>query len=296
VENIEGKLARQGTDLGQARRAVIIRVEDVQGALPSGTVLIEYVRYSHYLGKSKFESHYGAVVLSADARPRWVALGNARDIEATLKRYQRLVRKASDEEIAAILRKAYNAVWEPVEQAFPAGANRVTVSPDGELNFLSFATLLDPERDFVAEKYLIQYVTSGRDLLREPQPTLSKQVIVMANPKFDRVIQPASGDPPSEDSGVLRGAEKRDIEDLSFEELGGTEKESAQLSEWECSRGVSKSPARLAGQAQERTRGSECRESGRAFHYEFAGKALRACIAHKSLWICERCSRLTALR
>ena len=28
---------------------------------------------------------------------------------------------------------------------------------------------------------------------------------------------------------MLRGAEKRDIEDLSFEELGGTQKESAQL-------------------------------------------------------------------
>ena len=126
-------------------------------------------------------------------------------------------------------RRFHNEVWEPVEQAFPVDTNRVIVSPDGELNFLSFATLLDPEKGFVAEKYLIQYVTSGRDLLREPQPTLSKQVIVMANPKFDRDIQLASGDPPSEDSGVLRGAEKRDIEDLSFEELGGTEKESAQL-------------------------------------------------------------------
>jgi tetratricopeptide (TPR) repeat protein len=229
VENIEGKLARQGTDLGQARRALSIRVEDVKGALPNDTVLVEYVRYSHYLGKSKFESHYGAIVLSAVAPPRWVALGNARNIEATLKRYQRLVRKASDDEIAAILRKVYNEVWEPVEQTFPTGTNRVVVSPDGELNFLSFATLLDPEKGFVAEKYLIQYVTSGRDLLREPQPTLSKQVIVMANPKFDRDIQLARDDPPSEDSSVLRGAEKRDIEDLSFEELEGTEKESAQL-------------------------------------------------------------------
>ena len=117
----------------------------------------------------------------------------------------------------------------PVEQTFPIDTNRVIVSPDGELNFLSFATLLDPEKGFVAEKYLIQYVTSGRDLLRGLQPTLSKQVIVMANPKFDRHIQLAIDDPPSEDSSVLRGAEKRDIEDLNFEELGGTEKESAQL-------------------------------------------------------------------
>jgi hypothetical protein len=98
------------------------------------------------------------------------------------------------------------------------------VSPDGELNFLSFATLLDPEQRFVAEKYSINYVTSGRDLLRVPQPALSKQVIVMADPKFNRQIPLANHDLPSEDSGMLRGTEKRDIEDLVFEELGGNPK------------------------------------------------------------------------
>ena len=127
--------------------------------------------------------------------------------------------------MAAILGKLYAEVWEPVEQAFPVHTKRAIVSPDGELNFLSFATLLDPEQRFVAEKYSINYVTSGRDLLRVPQPALSKQVIIMADPKFNREIPLANHDLPSEDSGMLRGTEKRDIEDLVFEELGGTRKE-----------------------------------------------------------------------
>ena len=233
VENIEGKLARQGTDLGQARRALTATVEQVQAALPHDMLLVEYVRYSHYLGKSKYELRYGAVVLSADAPPRWATLGSAKEIEATLKRYQRLVRNAGDEEMTAILQKIYNEVWKPVEQLFPIHTNRVIVSPDGQLNFLSFATLLDAEKGFVAEKYSIQYVTSGRDLLREPQSTSSKQVIVMANPKFDGDLNPntqmAKSDLPIEGSGVLRGTEKRDVEDLSFEDLGGTQQESDQL-------------------------------------------------------------------
>ena len=233
VENIEGKLARQGTDLGQARRALTATVEQVQAALPHDMLLVEYVRYSHYLGKSKYELRYGAVVLSADAPPRWATLGSAKEIEATLKRYQRLVRNAGDEEMTAILQKIYNEVWKPVEQLFPIHTNRVIVSPDGQLNFLSFATLLDAEKGFVAEKYSIQYVTSGRDLLRESQSTSSKQVIVMANPKFDGDlnlnIQMAKSELPIEGSGVLRGTEKRDVEDLSFEDLGGTQQESDQL-------------------------------------------------------------------
>ena len=60
MENIEGKLARQITDLGQARRALAVTVEQVQAAIPNDTVLVEYVRYGHYLGKSKVESRYGS--------------------------------------------------------------------------------------------------------------------------------------------------------------------------------------------------------------------------------------------
>jgi hypothetical protein len=89
------KLAQRLTDFGQARRALTVTVEQVQAALPKNAVLVEYVRCQHYLAKSRFALRYGAVVFSADSPPRWVTLGSARDIEASLRRYQRLVRKAT---------------------------------------------------------------------------------------------------------------------------------------------------------------------------------------------------------
>jgi len=205
VEEIEDKLARQCTNIGQARRALTITVQQVQAAIPNDAVLVEYVRYIRFLGRGKYEPCYGAILLSAAAPPFWVTLGSANEIEATVNQYQRLVRNAGDDEMAAILGKLYNDVWEPVERMFPVPTNRVIISPDGQLNFLSFATLLNPDKGFVAEKYSIQYVTSGRDLLREPQPTQNKQVLVMANPKFDTDIQLASSDVPTEGAGILRG-------------------------------------------------------------------------------------------
>src|SRR5260370_151759 len=42
-ENIEGKLARQGTDLGQAMRALALTDEQLQVALPNDTALVEYL-------------------------------------------------------------------------------------------------------------------------------------------------------------------------------------------------------------------------------------------------------------
>jgi tetratricopeptide (TPR) repeat protein len=118
VEGIQDKLVRRFTDVGQARRALAVTVEQVQAAIPKNAVLIEYVRYQHYLGKSKFELRYGAVVLSADALPRWVTLGSAQEIEASLKRYQRLVREAGDGEMAAILREVYKEVWNQSNKHF----------------------------------------------------------------------------------------------------------------------------------------------------------------------------------
>ena len=77
------------------------------------------MRYTHYLGKSKCEFRYGAVVFSTDAPPRWVTLGSAKGIEAALKRYQALVHNPGDEvEMEAILQRLYTEAWEPVEQAF----------------------------------------------------------------------------------------------------------------------------------------------------------------------------------
>ena len=232
VENIEGKLARQITDLGQARRSLAVTVEQVQAAIPNDAVLVEYVRYGHYLGKSKGESRYAAVLLSPGSSPHWFTLGSAKEIEAALRRYQVLVRTSSaEDELEALLQKLYDEVWEPIQRALPDGVKTVIISPDGQLNFLSFATLLDGDKRFVAEKYSIRYVASGRDLLRELKPTQNHQVVVLANPKFDRNLnaQIAKSDLPTEGSGVLRGTEKRDFEDMSFGDLGGTQQESDQL-------------------------------------------------------------------
>ncbi|MBV8414285.1 MAG: CHAT domain-containing protein, partial [Verrucomicrobia bacterium] len=240
VENIESKLARQIIDLGQARRSLTITVEQLAAAIPNDAVLVEYVRYGRYLGNSKGEPSYAAVVLSASTPARWIALGNAQEIETAVRRYQVSVRASggADDELQELLRKLYNSLWAPVQQAFPERIKTVIVSPDGELNFLSFATLLDEQKHFVAEKYSIQYSASGRDLLREASPSQNRQVMVFANPRFDKdlSIQIAKSDLPSEGSGALRGTEKRDFEDLSFQELTGTQQESdrllAQFNEW----------------------------------------------------------------
>src|SRR5262249_24566112 len=154
--------------------------------LPAGTVLVEFVRYQHYLGKSKFEPRYGAVVLGQSGDPTWFSLGSAEETETKIRHLQKAVRmRVSDVKIAAVLRALHRQVWTPIAAALPSGTTTVILSPDAQLNFVSFAALLGPDDRFIASDYSLRYVASGRDLLRAPAPPpATPQLIVFANPDF----------------------------------------------------------------------------------------------------------------
>jgi len=240
VERLEGELAQSVAGLGRARRALSVSVGQVQAVLPQNGALIEYVRYKHYLGQGRSEWRYGAVVLSAAGDPLWVPLGPAEELEKLVASYQKSVRGETDKNtLETDLRALHNRLWLPVERVLPPPCRRVILSPDGALNFVSFATLVDSEGHFLAERYDLQYVASGRDLLREvPQPPSDHPTaVVFANPDLFRAQSlpsaPADGESVAVAAarGSLRGTEKRDIQDLNFDPLPGTQQECDRLKE-----------------------------------------------------------------
>ena len=234
VEQFESQLAQHVAGLGQARHALAVSLEQVQPTIPGDGALIEYLRYRYYLGKNQWEERYGAILLLSTGAPLWIPLGEANEIEHLARRYGILVRGSPPEdELSTNLQALYAALWTPIEQALPGQTKRIIISPDGQLNFISFATLLSKEGQFLAQKYSVQYVASGRDLLRPSKPTTAKEVVLFANPDFDLTSTKmlAKVDERSSDGGskLIRGNEKREIEDWSFESLDGTQKESDAL-------------------------------------------------------------------
>src|SRR3984893_15434265 len=130
--------------MGQARHALGVSLEQVQPTIPNDGALIEYLRYPDYLGKGNWEQHNVAIVLSSQGAPLWIPLGKANEIETLVQRYGTLVRGRSPEEgeLSANLQALYEALWAPIGQALPSQTKRIIISPDGQLNFISFATLL----------------------------------------------------------------------------------------------------------------------------------------------------------
>ncbi len=236
VELLEGDLARHAAGLGRARRALSVTVPQVQAALPEGAVLVEFLRHRFYLGQGRFEDRYGAVLLPREGSPRWVVLGRAEDIDRQVRAVVqgsagrlRAVRletpgPSSDEILQDQLRALFDALWAPLEKGFPAGTTMVLLSPDGELSFLSWVTLLTPQGQFLAERYDVRFVSSGRDLLEEVEESASSPSMALGDAAFTAPLPPMSG----ENRG-LPSAERRELQDLGFFPLPGTNAELASV-------------------------------------------------------------------
>ena len=92
-QQLEADLAGKGIGSGETRRALGTDVSDVRDAMPDGAALIEYIAYNHYTGRLTSEPAYGAVILTRDAPPQWVALGPAAEIDARVRLAQKHMRK-----------------------------------------------------------------------------------------------------------------------------------------------------------------------------------------------------------
>src|ERR1019366_10734113 len=181
------------------------------------------------LGGNKWEVRYGAAVVVPSGEPKWICLGVAADIERDIKTCQQALRlKADEKELAANLQTLYRQLWSPVETNLPAGTTTIILGPDALLNFISFATLLAPDGQFLGQKYSLRYVASGRDLLPEIKPAPGLEMLVYANPDFSgkgAVVSTGS----TNNLVVMRSLERRDLQSLYPPALPGAAKESAAL-------------------------------------------------------------------
>ena len=178
---LESVLAGLGADMGQPRRALQVTVAQIQKTLPPTTVLVDFVQYQS-LSRESAETHYGAIVLSRDGLD-WVSLGPAEAIEALVRRYRRGVRRGNGANLA-VLQKLHRVLWQPLQSKLPAELDSVVLSPDGALNFVSFATLVSDKQKFLAEEYTLSYVASARDLLRTGRADKARQALLLGDPSF----------------------------------------------------------------------------------------------------------------
>jgi CHAT domain-containing protein/Tfp pilus assembly protein PilF len=193
AEKFEAEISRRS---GEFRaRSLPITLEAVQAAIPNDAALIEFASYRPFNpGAAKDDEAYGgpryvAYVLRGQGEIQWKELGEAKAIGNAIARLREALRDPKRQDVKNLARIVDQKVFQPLRPLL-GNMTRLLVSPEGELNLIPFAALVDERMRYVVERYSISSLASGRDLLRLQVPRQSKDgPLVVAAPNFGKRSQ-----------------------------------------------------------------------------------------------------------
>ena len=193
-ELVEASIGRSSEELRAALQPVDI--DSVRRALPPDTALVEFVKFIAFNLEQKkaIGEQYAAYILRPESStPQMVSLGEASTIDASVATWRTALSDPRTKNVGDLGRSLDEKVMRPVRRVL-GRVRHVFVSPDGTLNLIPFAALVDENKRYLAENYLITYLTGGRDLLRLQPVSNDKatNVVIVADPRFDLATVPAT--------------------------------------------------------------------------------------------------------
>jgi CHAT domain-containing protein/Tfp pilus assembly protein PilF len=190
VEELEEELSSRSAAF--RRQSQPITFFTVRAALPTDSALIEFALFAPLDPKTEKSKppRYLAYLLLAQGQPKWVDLGEAALIDRAVDAWRAALRNPKRGDVRRLARAVDQRVMQPVRSLLdqlPGEKRRLLIAPDGSLNLIPFAALVDERDRYLIERYSISYLTSGRDLLRLQTSEPSREApLVMANPDFGR--------------------------------------------------------------------------------------------------------------
>ena len=190
VNQQQAKLGRQVQQLGPSSRPV--SPEQVIEALETASVFVDVLVYrppNTPPEKKRWQAeHLLALVVANQPKDaiRLVRLGALAPIRQAIEHYRTHLRRAQPLTAQAKVqgRQVYDALWAPL-LPYLNGKQRVYLAPDGVLNLLPFASLIDDKGDYVIENYELIMLSSGRDLVLPPLRAKVTDPVVLAAPLYD---------------------------------------------------------------------------------------------------------------
>jgi CHAT domain-containing protein/tetratricopeptide (TPR) repeat protein len=196
-------------------------VNAVAAKLPKNSALIEVVWAQPSLQRTRGAElspgppHYIALLLFPDRRIVSVDLGTAEEVDARIRLLREVIEKPGTEPRVAA-QALHQQIFLPLLNPL-GGITELYLSLDGVLNIVPFDALHDGA-DYLLGRYRFHYLTSGRDLLREPSKRPSGVPLLLANPDF-------GAQEPVQNQDDKRSFYQR----LALQPLPGTQREAEKL-------------------------------------------------------------------
>ena len=176
-----------------------ITLEAIQKAIPPHSALVEFATYKI---PDSPGHRFAAYVLQNEGEPKAVDLGDNKIINRVAAEFRKLIvlansgrnltkvnevpatRREREKQLFQAAQKLDQLILKPV-RALVGSASHLLISPDGDLNQVPFAALVDENGKYCIENYLLTYLTSGRDLLRlEVKIESAEPPLIMADPDY----------------------------------------------------------------------------------------------------------------
>ncbi len=191
---VEAELSKESAAYRKATKEVTI--ESIAERIPRDAALVEVVTYKHrslhfYNAESERDSkrRYMVYVLRPDGavfhEQMYGSLGGLDIVKEKVNLIRRSLQNADNQHLSRELNLLHGAIFIRLLPHL-TGVKHLLISPDGDLSLVPFSALIDNDGRYMAEKFTITYLSSGRDLLRfgeNDRP--SSAPTVLANPDYD---------------------------------------------------------------------------------------------------------------
>jgi CHAT domain-containing protein len=167
-------------------------LQSIQSRLPDAAALIEMARFRPFKAGAASEAerweppHYGAYVIRHTGAPTFIDYGDAASIDALVIEFRRTLAVPRGTLAHDLGRRLDTALMQPLRAQLGA-TTEIYVSPEGLLNLVPFGALVDEQDRYLVETFRFNYLSTGRDLLREPPSSTARPspAVVIADPAFD---------------------------------------------------------------------------------------------------------------
>ena len=153
---------------------------------------MEWFRYGPFDPKGKDKKarwgkpRYIAYVLKREGEPVVGDLGEAEAIDSLVLDFRKALSDPKSAFVKETAKELSEKLLGPLRSQL-ANTERLLISPDGALNLLPFAALLDEKGEYLAKRFEITYLTSGRDLLRlASESSARSNAVVIADPDYGK--------------------------------------------------------------------------------------------------------------
>jgi CHAT domain-containing protein/Tfp pilus assembly protein PilF len=197
INGLEDRLAERSSAFRLHRQSTPTTIEAVQKQIPTDAALIEWVVYKPINPRASSITRYGApryaaYLLTSNGSIQAVDLGETASIDALIRPVQQFLRdpKTPLTLVKQTSRQLNRRFMQPILDRLPPGKRHLLIAPDSALNLIPFAALVDEQNHYLAENFVISYLSSGRDLLRfTTEQVASRQPpLILANPNYNQSL------------------------------------------------------------------------------------------------------------